>query len=94
MENKAEEKLRILDVIRENAGLVISIGGFVYLMFQFIIMPIYELQFKVSNILENHIKTIQDNLIVATSERDAQGKQLTALSEQIIRLTTIVENKK
>jgi len=92
-ENKAEEKLRILETIKENAGAVISIGGFVYLVFQFIILPIYQLQFDVGNILDNHLATIQTELTEAKAERDLQGKQLTALSEQIIRLSTQLENK-
>lgn len=92
-ENIAKEKLRMIDIIRENAGMVVSIGGFVYLMFQFIILPIYQLQFKVSNILDNHLATIQTELTEAKTERDIQGKQLTALSEQLVRLETLMEKK-
>lgn len=92
-ENIAKEKLRMIDIIRENAGMVVSIGGFVYLMFQFIILPIYQLQFKVSNILDNHLATIQTELTEAKTERDIQGKQLTALSEQLVRLQTLMEKK-
>lgn len=92
-ENIAKEKLRMIDIIRENAGMVVSIGGFVYLMFQFIILPIYQLQFKVNNILDNHLATIQTELTEAKTERDIQGKQLTALSEQLVRLQTLMEKK-
>lgn len=92
-ENIAKEKLRMIDIIRENAGMVVSIGGFVYLMFQFIILPIYQLQFKVNNILDNHLATIQTELTEAKTERDIQGKQLTALSEQLVRLETLMEKK-
>jgi hypothetical protein len=90
-ENKAEEKLRVMDIIRENTGLVISIGGFVYIIFQFVILPIYKLQYQVTNILDNHLATIQTEMTVASAEREEQGKQLTALSEQIIRLQTLLE---
>ena len=92
-ESLAQEKFRMLDTIKENAGAVISIGGFVYLMFQFLILPIYQLQFQVDNILDNHLATIQTELTEAKAQREAQGKQLTALSEQIIRLATQLENK-
>lgn len=92
-ENRAEEKLRVIDTIKENASLVIAIGGFTWLIFQFLIIPIYRLQYQVGNILDNHLATIQTELIEAKTERDAQGKQLTALSEQIIRLATQLENK-
>lgn len=92
-ENIAKEKLRVIDTIKENAGLVLSVGGFVAIIFQFIIVPLNQLQYQVGDILNNHIKTIQDSEIEATSEREAQGKQLTALSEQIIRLQTLMETK-
>jgi hypothetical protein len=89
----AEEKLRIIDVIKENAGMVISIGGFIFLIFQFLILPMYKLQLQVQNILDNHLATIQLELTEAKTERDLQGKQLTALSEQIVRLSTLMETK-
>ena len=92
-EDLPAEKLRVIDIIKENAGLVVSIGGFMWLIFQFVIIPIYGLQFKVNNILDNHLATIQTELTEAKSEREAQGKQLTALSEQIIRLQVEVEKK-
>lgn len=89
----ASENLGVVKIIKENAGMVISIGGFIYLMFQFIILPIYQLQFKVNNILDNHLATIQTELTEAKTERDIQGKQLTALSEQLVRLQTLMEKK-
>ena len=92
-QTQAAEKLRIIDTIRENAGVVISIGGFVWLIFQFLIIPVYKLQYDVGNILDNHLATIQTELTAAKTERDAQGKQLTALSEQIIRLQTLMEKQ-
>jgi hypothetical protein len=92
-ENKAEEKLRVVDIIKENTGLVISIGGFIWLMFQFVILPIYKLQYDVANILGNHLATIQTQLTEAKSEREAQGKLLISLSEQIIRLQILIEKK-
>lgn len=92
-ENRAEEKLRVIDTIRENASLVIAIGGFTWLIFQFLIIPIYKLQFQVSNILDNHLATIQTEMTEAKTERQLQREQLTALSEQIIKLATQLENK-
>jgi hypothetical protein len=90
-ENTAKEKLRVIDIIRENAALIVSVGGFVWLIFQFLIIPVKEMQFQMNDVLNNHLKTIQDNLIIATAEREAQGKQLNALSEQIARLTVLIE---
>ena len=92
-ENIAKEKLRVTEIIRENAGLVLSIGGFVYLLFQFLIIPMIRLQDSVTNILDNHLATIQIELTEAKTERDMQGKQLTALSEQIVRLQTLIEKQ-
>ena len=92
-QNNASEKLRILDTIRENAGAVISIGGFVWLIFQFLIIPIYKVQYDVANILDNHLATIQTELTEAKTERELQGMQLAVLSEQIVRLTVLLENK-
>lgn len=93
-ENIAKEKLRIIDTLKENATLVISVGGFVWLIFQFVIIPLNNLQYQVGDIINNHIKTIQDSEVEAKTEREIQGRQLTALSEQIVRLQTIIENKK
>ena len=92
-ENKAEEKFRIIDTIKENVGMVISIGGFMWLIFQFVIIPMNRLQYQIENILDNHLATIQTELTEAKIERDLQGKQLTTLSEQIIRLQTLMETK-
>lgn len=92
-ENKAEEKLRIIETIKENVGMIISIGGFMWLIFQFVIIPMNRLQYQIENILDNHLATIQTELTEAKAERDMQGKQLTALSEQIIRLQTIMQLK-
>ena len=90
-QNKAAEKLRIVDVIKENTGLVLSIGGFIWLVFQFLILPMQEMRFQINNILDNHLATIQTELTSAKSERDKQGKQLITLSEQIIRLQILIE---
>jgi hypothetical protein len=92
-ENVAKEKLRVIDIIRENAALIVSVGGFVWLIFQFLIIPVREMQFQMSDVLNNHIKTIQDQMVIATAEREMQSKQLALLSEQIVRLTTLIENK-
>lgn len=92
-ENIAKEKLRIMDTIKENAGVVLSVGGFTWLIFQFLIIPMVRLQDAVTNILDNHLATIQIELTEAKTQRDLQGKQLTALSEQIVRLQTLMETK-
>lgn len=93
-ENKAEEKLRIVNAIRENATSVLAIGGFVWLLYSFIIIPIKTLEFATSDIINNHLKTIQDEQMVATTERSAQTAQLNALSESIIRLQEQIANLK
>lgn len=92
-ENLAKEKLRVMDIIKENAGLVISVGGFVWLIFQFVIIPIKSMEFNMNDILNNHLKTIQTEMTTATAEREEQSKQIQMLSEQIVRLTTLIENK-
>ena len=92
-ENRAEEKLRIVDTIKENVGMIISIGGFMWLIFQFVIIPMNRMQYQIENILDNHLATIQAELTEAKVERDFQGKQLTTLSEQIIKLQAIMEAK-
>lgn len=90
-ENVAKEKLRIIDTLKENTSLVITIVGAVWVVFQFVIIPIQQMKFQVDNILDNHLKTIQDQMTIATTERTEQGKQLQALSEQIVRLSTLLE---
>ena len=90
-ENIAEEKLRIIDILKENTSLVITIVGITWILFQFVIIPIQEMKFQVDNILDNHIKTIQDEMIIATAERKAQTQQMQQLSEQIVRLTTLLD---
>ena len=90
-ENIAEEKLRIIDILKENTSLVITIVGITWILFQFVIIPIQEMKFQVDNILDNHIKTIQDEMTVATTERKAQTQQMQQLSEQIVRLTTLLD---
>jgi hypothetical protein len=90
-ENVAKEKLRVIDIIKENAALIVSVGGFIWLIFQFLIIPVKQMQFQMDDVLNNHLKTIQDQMVVATEERKAQGEQLNALSEQITRLTVLIE---
>ena len=91
--SNASEKLRVIDTIKENAGAVISIGGFCWIIFQFLIIPVYRLQYQMDNILDNHLATIQTELTEAKIERDLQGKQLNNLSEQIVRLQVLIEKK-
>jgi len=92
-ENIAREKLRVIDTIKENAALVVSVGGFVFLIFQFVIMPVAKLQYDIANILDNHLATIQTELTEAKTERKIQGDLLVQLSEQIIKLQVELEEK-
>jgi hypothetical protein len=92
-ENIAKEKLRVMDIIKENASLVITIGGFCWIVIQFVILPIREMQFQMNDVLNNHLKTIQDEMIIATEERKQQSASLQNLSEQIVRLQTIIEKQ-
>lgn len=92
-ENRAEEKLRIVETLKENAGMILSIGGFMWMIFQFVIIPMNKMQYQINNVLDNHLATIQTELTEAKIERDFQGKQLTTLSEQIVRLQTLMELK-
>ena len=91
MENKASEKLRIDKVIKENATAVLSIGGFVWLIYSMVIMPIQQLKYDVGNIINNHLETIQNEQTIATAERKAQSEQLNNLTNELVRLSTILE---
>ena len=92
-EIQAEEKLRVIDIIKENSVSFITIGGLVWVLFSYVILPIQKMQFQITNILDNHLSTIQIELTEAKVERENQGKLLTSLSEQIIRLTVELETK-
>lgn len=85
-ENKAEEKLRVIDIIKENATMVLTIGGFMWIIYSFIILPITQLQYQVGNIINNHLKTIQDEQVSASQERKVQGIIINTLNENIVRL--------
>jgi hypothetical protein len=89
-ENKAEEKLRIIDVIKENSAAVIAIGGFIWIVYSAIVLPIKALEYQVGDIIGNHLKTIQDEQVTATAERKAQTEMLMDISSKLIRLETIV----
>jgi hypothetical protein len=90
-ENLAKEKLRIVDIIKENATTALVIGGFVWTLYATVILPIKNLEYQVGDIINNHIKTIQDESVTATAERKAQSEKLDKLSGEIIKLTTILE---
>ena len=85
-ENLAEEKLRVIDIIRDNAALTLTVAGFVWVIYSMVILPIKTLEFQVGNILNNHIKTIQDEQVTASAERKAQSLILQQINESIIRL--------
>lgn len=91
MENKASEALRITKIFKENIATVITIGGFMWLLFSNVVKPIQQLEYSVGDIIGNHLKTIQDEQVVATAERKAQTDKLDKLSGELIRLTTILE---
>jgi hypothetical protein len=90
-EQIAKEKLRIVDVVKENAGMVITIVGLVWVLIQLIVLPIKALEYSTSDIINNHLKTIQDEQVIATEERKNQSEKLTELSNQIVRLQTLIE---
>jgi hypothetical protein len=93
-EQVAKEKLRIIDVIKENAGMVITIGGIIWAIYSLVILPIKQLEYQVGDIINNHLKTIQDEYIVASQERKEQGEMIRELNNQIVRLQTLIENNK
>ena len=70
-EIQAEEKLRVVDIIKENAVSFITIGGLVWVLFSYVILPIQKMQFQISNILDNHLATIETEIIEAKTEREA-----------------------
>ena len=94
VEEQAEEKLRIIDVIKENAAMILSLGGFLWLLFSYIVSPIQSLQYQVGDILNNHMKTLQDNMVTQTTVAEEQAKQIRALSEAVVRLTVEIEQTK
>lgn len=93
MENNAKEKLRVIEIIKENATAIIVIVGLTWGFIQTVILPIKQIQFQMEDILNNHIKTIQDQMIIATQDRDEQGKKIDELVAQLIRLQTTIEKK-
>jgi hypothetical protein len=90
-QSNASEKLRVIDIFKENASMVIAIGGFCWIIYSSIITPIKSLEFSVGDIIGNHLKTIQDEQVTATEERKSQTEKLDKLSGELIRLTTILE---
>lgn len=90
----AKEKLRIIDVIKENAALAVTIGGFIWVLISMVILPIKQLEYQVGDIINNHLKTIQDEYTVASQERKEQGEMIKELTAQVIRLQTLLENQK
>ena len=92
--NNASEKLRVIDILKENSTMVLAIGGFVWIIYSTIIMPIAQLQYQTGDIINNHIKTIQDEMISATTERKIQTDKLDKLNSDLIRIITIMEQSK
>lgn len=92
-EQIAKEKLRIIDVIKENAGMVITIGGIIWAIYSLIILPIKQLEYQTGDIINNHLKTIQDEQIQASAERKEQGVKILELNNQIIKLQTLIESQ-
>jgi hypothetical protein len=90
-ENLSSEKLRVLDYIKENAMTVVTIGGFLWLIYTTVIIPISQLQFQTNDVLNNHLKTIQDEQVRATTEREGQTKRLQEINDRLIRLETTLE---
>ena len=91
VENKAEEKLRVITIIKENSAMFIAIGGFIWIIYSMVIMPIKALEFQVSDIIGNHLKTIQDEQVEATAERKAQMVILNDTSARLIKIETLLE---
>jgi hypothetical protein len=87
----AAEKLRVIDILKENATSVLVIGGIVWTLYSTVILPIKNLEYQVGDIINNHIKTIQDEQVIATTERKEQSDKMDKLSGEIIRLTTVLE---
>lgn len=92
-ENIAEEKLRVIDIIKENATTLIFITGIVWSIVSFVVLPIKQLEFSVSTILNNHLKTIQDEQIRATIERKEQKEISIEIQKELVKLQTIIGNQ-
>jgi hypothetical protein len=91
--NNSSEKLRVIDILKENSTMVIAIGGFVWVIYSTIIIPIKTLEYQTGDIIGNHLKTIQDEQVTATAERKSQTDKLDKLSSDLIRLTVILEQQ-
>ena len=90
-ENIAEEKLRVLDIIKDNAMTFIFITSIVWSMVSFVIIPIKQLEYSVDAILNNHLKTIQDEQVRATVERKEQKELMIDIQKELVKLQTILE---
>jgi hypothetical protein len=82
----AAEKLRVIDILKENATMVIAIGGFVWMIYSFVLLPLKNMEFQMSDVLNNHLKTIQDEQIAASTERKEQRELLNIMNENLVRL--------
>ena len=90
-ENKAAEKLSVLVILKENAAMIIAIGGFIWVIYSSVILPIKNLEYQVGDILNNHLKTIQNEQVKATAERAAEADQINKANEKLVKLETILE---
>mgnify|MGYP001446284362 CR=1 FL=1 len=91
MQKQAAEKLRVIDILKENATMVLAIGGFMYMIFSYVILPIKNLDYQVNDIIGNHLKTIEDEQIIATEERRQQGDALEANNIRLTRIEVLLE---
>ena len=93
-ENIAEEQNRVNKYFKENFLTIIFICGITWTLIQMVIIPIKQLEWEVSNDMNNHFKTIQDNEIIATQERKEESNKIDNLTAQVIRLQAIMDTKK
>jgi len=90
-ENISAEKLRILDVIKENAMTFIFIAGLMWSVISFVVLPIKQLEYSVGTILNNHLKTIQDHQIIATQERKQSTEVILQIQKELIKIQVHLE---
>lgn len=93
-ENEAKETLKIMDIFKNSIVQIISIIVIIWSVFSLMILPIKQLEYSVGTILNNHLKTIQDEQITSNAEIKLQGEQLDQIQNQITELSTIVRLKK
>ena len=88
---QAAEKLRVLDILKEYGAGILAIGSFMFMIFSYVILPIKNLDYQVTDIIGNHLKTIEDEQITATEERRQQTDKLELNNVRLTKIEVLLE---